>query len=217
MIAQFVEDQHRDWDERLDALQFAINTARQEATGYTPAFLMHGRELARPYPQDRRPTTDTQTLEEGQQCLEEAYELVRIHLARAFQRQETHYNLRRREWQPRLGDKVWKRDRPLSSKADAFSAKLAPKFVGPMEVRKIMSPVIVDQRDAQRKWHREVHVQDLKTTAPAKGNDAETALGSTGATTARATPEKRSRRRRSKSQRRRRSPPPPATGQPWPI
>ena len=57
---------------------------------------------------------------------------------------------------------MWKREHPLSSKADAFNAKLAPKFRGPLEVRKIISPVIVDLRDRHGRWTRHIHVQDLK-------------------------------------------------------
>lgn len=57
---------------------------------------------------------------------------------------------------------MWKRNHTLSDKAKAFNAKLAPKFIGPMEVRKIVSPVIVDLRDARGRWHRHIHVQDLK-------------------------------------------------------
>lgn len=55
MIAQYVDRRHKNWDERIGALQFAINTAKHEATGYTPAYILHGRELARPHPEDRRP------------------------------------------------------------------------------------------------------------------------------------------------------------------
>jgi len=162
MIAQYVGNQHRDWDERIDALRFALNTARHDATGYTPAFLVHGRELASPHPTDRRPTQGSTTPEVHRQRLEEVCELARIHLARAFQRQKRHYNLRRRDWCPRLGDKVWKRERPLSKRDEAFNAKLAPRFAGPMEVRRIISPVIVDLRDGRGKWYRHIHVQDLK-------------------------------------------------------
>lgn len=64
--------------------------------------------------------------------LEEAYELVRVNLARAFQRQEKYYNLRRRDWKPQAGEWVWKRDYPLSNHAMSFNAKLAPKYVGPL-------------------------------------------------------------------------------------
>jgi len=57
---------------------------------------------------------------------------------------------------------VWKHLHPLSSKKDAYNAKLALKYTGPLEVRKIISPVIVDLRDARGKCHRHIHVQDLK-------------------------------------------------------
>lgn len=42
----------------------------------------------------------------NQRQLEEAYELVRINFARAHQRQAKYHNLRRRAWQPQLGDGV---------------------------------------------------------------------------------------------------------------
>jgi len=98
----------------------------------------------------------------NRRALEEAFEVVRTNLARAFDRQEKYYNLRRRSWKPSIGEMVWKRLHPLSSKKDAYNAKLAPKYIGPLEVRKIISTVIVDLRDARGKWHRHIHVQDLK-------------------------------------------------------
>ncbi|KMQ87325.1 enzymatic polyprotein endonuclease reverse [Lasius niger] len=76
---------------------------------------------------------------------------------------ERHYNLRRRNWRPQIGEWVWKKNRALSDKAKAFNAKLAPQFVGPLEVRKIISPVIVDLRDAQGRWNRHIHLQELKS------------------------------------------------------
>ncbi|KMQ82395.1 reverse ribonuclease integrase, partial [Lasius niger] len=50
MISQFVENDHRAWDDHLPALQFAFNTAVHDATGYSPAYLNHGRELTAPHP-----------------------------------------------------------------------------------------------------------------------------------------------------------------------
>lgn len=44
-IAQYTGKNQRMWNERLPELQFA---ASHDATGYSPAFLNHGRELARP-------------------------------------------------------------------------------------------------------------------------------------------------------------------------
>jgi len=42
-----------------------------------------------------------------QRRLEDAFEVVRIGMARTFQKQEAHYNLCRRDWRPRLGEIVW--------------------------------------------------------------------------------------------------------------
>jgi hypothetical protein len=139
-----------------------------EATGHTPAFLNHGRELRRP--EERASPAEDETPHAVQRRLREAYDIVRIKLARAFQRQEQYYNLRRRDWRPRVGEWVWKRDHPLSRRADAFNAKLAPKYIGPFEVRRIVSPVIVDLRSKSGKWYRHVHVQELK---PAPSPQAE--------------------------------------------
>jgi len=62
-----------------------------------------------------------------------------------------------------VGDTVWKREHLLSRKEAAFNAKLAPKFIGPLVVRRIVLPVIVDLRDERGKWYRYIHVRDLKT------------------------------------------------------
>lgn len=55
MIGQFVEDDHRAWDEHLPALQFAFNTAVHDATSYTPVYLNHDREPRSPRRTNYRP------------------------------------------------------------------------------------------------------------------------------------------------------------------
>ncbi|KAL6419045.1 hypothetical protein ACFW04_014107 [Cataglyphis niger] len=138
-----------------------------------PAFINHGRELIPPTPAlPRNPAAPTPDI--VQQRLQEAEEVVRINLARSFQRQERYYNLRRRQWRPQIGDQVWKREHPLSNKANAFNAKLAPKFIGPLEVRRMISPVIADLRSKSGKWYRHVHIQDLKPAPKVNNNKART-------------------------------------------
>ncbi|KMQ83693.1 reverse ribonuclease integrase, partial [Lasius niger] len=170
MIAQFVHNDHRAWDEHIAAFQFAFNTATHDATGFTPAYLNHGRELSSPQPAPAPLDPGNQTPDTIRQRLEDAWTLTRIQLARAFQRQERHYNLRRRDWKPKIGDFVWKREYHLSNKANALNSKLAPKYSGPWEVRRIISPVIVDLRNTRGKWYRHIHVQDLKP-APDNNNN----------------------------------------------
>ena len=167
MVAQYVGQDHRAWDEHIPALQFAYNTAPHDATGYTPAYLNCGRELALPSPLPEPRNDDEETPDDVHRRLEEAYEVVKVNLARAFQRQEHHYNLRRRGWQPRVGDIVWKKQYQLSNKSQAINSKLAPKYIGPLEVRRKISPVIVDLRSRRGKWCRHIHIQDLKP-APGK-------------------------------------------------
>jgi len=171
MVAQYVGKNHRYWDRHVAALQFAYNTARHDVTGYTPAFLNHSRELRGPHPEDRHRNQEPVTPDLNRRRLEEAQEVVRANLARAFQKQAHHYNLRRRDWKPNIGDVVWKRSHILSSNANAINAKLAPKYIGPFTVRKIISPVIMDLRSAQGKWHRHVHIQDLKPTPKGETNE----------------------------------------------
>jgi len=161
MVTQYVEKDHRAWDEHIPAFQFAFNTALHDATGYTPAFLNYGRELRGPEDTNQL-TAEHDAPDNLRRKLTEAYELVRIQLAQAFQRQKHHYDLRRRPWKPSIGEWVWKRDHPLSKKSEAYNAKLAPKFSGPYEIKQIVSPVIVDLRSKRGKWIRHVHVQYLK-------------------------------------------------------
>ncbi|KMQ88505.1 hypothetical protein RF55_11996 [Lasius niger] len=80
---------------------------------------------------------------------------------------------------PQVREWVWKKNHALSDNAKAFNAKLAPKFVGPLEVRKIVSPVIVDLRDAQGRWHRHIYVQELK---PHTGTNSRPAAPNAAAT-----------------------------------
>jgi len=160
MITQYVEKDHRTWDEHILTLQFAYNTATHDATRYTPAYLNHGRELRTPEDTEQLDAT-ADTPDVIRQKLTEAYDLVKIQLAQAFHRQKKH-DLRRCAWKPSVGEWVWKRDHPLSKKSQAFNAKLAPKYSGPYEVRRSISPVIVDLRSKRGKWIRHVHIQDLK-------------------------------------------------------
>lgn len=72
-----------------------------------------------------------------------------------------------------MGDWVWRKTHLLSKKADSFNAKLAPKYSGPYEVRRVISPVIVDLRNKQGKWLRHIHIQDLKSAAEQRDNEEE--------------------------------------------
>lgn len=89
MISQYVRKNRKSWDEHLPALQFAYNTAVHDATGYTLAYLNDGRELTRPLTQETQETDEPDAVAER---LQDAYKLVQVKLARAFEKQQ--YDLR---------------------------------------------------------------------------------------------------------------------------
>jgi hypothetical protein len=118
MILQFVGKNHRRWDEHVPAIQYAYNSANHDATGFSPAYLNYGRELASPHPTDRERPHKPLSRTRWSHQLADAKELVKINLARAFQRQEKYYNLRRRDWRPKVGETVWRRAHMLSNKLE---------------------------------------------------------------------------------------------------
>ncbi|KAI8117075.1 hypothetical protein CVS40_10994 [Lucilia cuprina] len=67
---------------------------------------------------------------------------------------------------------VWVKEHHLSSAADSFAAKLAPKFAGPYRIHRLISPVIVEVRKDGEKSSRTAHVSELKVySSPSAVND----------------------------------------------
>lgn len=67
MIAEYVETDQWEWDKFIPQMCFAINTAKHESKGYTPAFLNYGRELLAPGSITRESTDVTAPLDEERQ------------------------------------------------------------------------------------------------------------------------------------------------------
>lgn len=169
-IRSYIGDNHKSWDKNVYHIQYALNTAVHEVTGYSPAFVNFGRIIPNSgefygkmystrgielLPGDR------DTYVEEIKGMSEIYEIVRSKLHKAYQRNEKQYNLRRRDVDFSVGDKVWRRNKVLSDATNQFSAKLSPKYVLCVISEKISRLVynlkFLDGSDAGR-WH----VKDLK-------------------------------------------------------
>lgn len=166
IIAQFSSQQHNKWDELLPEIMLAVNTSVSESSGYSPAYLTQGREPRLPkalYDEvtvgtgSRNPNPDERAKE-----LQEVFKIVRNNLTRVSQDQRRHYNLRRRNWKPKIGDLVLVRQHPLSRAVDNFAAKLAPKYGGPYLVENFVCPVIVRLRGENTRETRTAHLSELK-------------------------------------------------------
>lgn len=170
MLTAFAKSQ-RYWANHLNELAFAIRTAENRSTGFSPAFLTYGRELANPL------TIVTQRqagVENAPGDLSSYAAQLRARLARAFSRakeslgatraqQKAQYDKSHRDVCFQDGDLVLKRNHALSDASKGFSAALAPKWLGPYRVEKRLSPLVYQLTDPQTGRARgRVHIADLK-------------------------------------------------------
>lgn len=170
MIAQITKGEQKKWDNRLAEISFAMNTVRHNSTKFSPAFLNYGRELL-PTGTLIREVQPNQTGENLQpeehadkmNIVQEIRQLARESLSKAFEEQRQPYNLRRRPYNPKLGELVYCREHILSDKGKGVSNKLTPKYDGPYKIKRILSPVIVElQGKKKRGENMRVHVKDIK-------------------------------------------------------
>ena len=82
--------------------------------------------------------------------------------SKAQKRKACYYNASRREVRYTLGDKVWKRNRVLSSALQGVAAKLAPKFAGPHTIAAQLGPNVYEVVDQDGKSAGKFHLEDLK-------------------------------------------------------
>jgi transposase InsO family protein len=170
MIRAYITDNHRVWDENIPQLGFALRTAVNESTGFTPAYLTFGRELNATgtgfnllKDQDTLPENTDRTTHAGNlKNLVKLYRQVKTNLEKAHQKNEKHYNLRRRELSFDIGQYVLKRNFTQSNASRFYSSKLAPQYVGPYRIKHKVSPVVYQLEDANGKSIGNWHVKDLK-------------------------------------------------------
>ena len=132
-------------------------------TGHSPAYLNSGRELKPPGSLAHEVAAPE--AERRQHRLEKllaVLELARAQMAKSFQNQQKHYNLRRRRWAPEVGEELLKKTHHLSCKTDSFNAKLTERYDRPYTVFRIITSVIFDLKDKRRNTARRANVKDLK-------------------------------------------------------
>lgn len=167
-ISMFVNDDHRTWDVNLAKIQFAMNNSVNEVTGYTPSFLVHGRELVTcgsHYLENDEPNDmlclPRDPYAENLGHLAKIFDDVQTSLYRSHVRNTRHYNLRRKDAEFNVGDTVWKRCYPQSDKDAHFSKKLATKFIK-CKVKIKRSPLVYVLEDVSGKDLGAWHIKDMK-------------------------------------------------------
>ncbi|XP_057329830.1 uncharacterized protein LOC130670441 [Microplitis mediator] len=163
MIAQFVGTNQRNWDKQVPEFAIAYNTAKHDATEFSPEYFNYGREIQPPSLVRSRAEQGKSEMYDPHRAaktLEDTMELVKVNLAQAYEKQAKYYNRKRGSWQPAPGDLVSKREHHLSSAIDNFSAKLAEKFATGFTVTKVVGPSVYEVTKEGKTFT--AHLKDLK-------------------------------------------------------
>lgn len=113
MIGKMVNENHRNWHEILPFVAAAYRASVHECTGFSPNFLVFGRENKMPLdlvygsPPEQDPVETVEYVRTMREMLEDAYALVRRNLGVAAERRKRRYDIGVRTKEFKVGDEVW--------------------------------------------------------------------------------------------------------------
>jgi len=165
LLGKVVSDRQTDWDEHLPYVSAALRASRSESTGYSPNFIMFGREVNTPadivyglVEPEPEPQYD-EFVETVRDRMVAAYDVVRENLGIAAERNKRYYNMKGRLRSFQEGDLVYYFN---PRKYSGRSEKWARKYTGPYRVDKVLSPVTVLLRTLDRRRVFVSHIDKLK-------------------------------------------------------
>ena len=116
MLKALEENEKRDWKSHLPKLAFAYNSTLNKTTGFTPFYLMFGRESTLPidsmfaeaFSSTSKQKSHREFVEEWQRSMKEAYEVANKKIVKAAEYNKLYYDRNRkvREVEIGVGDKV---------------------------------------------------------------------------------------------------------------
>ena len=138
VLAAYVSDHQRDWDCILAQTQLASNISQHSSTGYTPYFLLFGREARLPLsilvdlPAPHAPESLSQYAVNLRERQLEAYDRVREQLGASHRLQKEFYDRSAAATALRIGDQVWLHT-PAVKKGR--TAKFSRPWSGPWRIK----------------------------------------------------------------------------------
>jgi len=167
MISAFVE-KHSNWDEYIQEFAFALRSAVHDVTGVTPAILNLGRDIMTSFDRNMQGTSVESNdlivnqLKEVPQKLFSVIVDVRENMKIAREQNKLYYDAKHRDVTFNVGDQILCRTHILSNKDSGVMKKLAPKWVGPFLISKVVDNVVYLISDLNGKIVGKKHVSDLK-------------------------------------------------------
>lgn len=168
MLSMYIAPDHSNWDHILPFVTFAYNTATQRTTGYSPFFLVYGRQPSSPLdtcfftaPVSRSAPSTEQFISRVKYCRQ----LARDRTTECQQDRTERYNASHRTVDFRPGDEVllW-----TPFRVPGLCEKFLHRFLGPYTVLEKTSPVnfritpVTPPADRRCRGTEIVHVSRLK-------------------------------------------------------
>jgi hypothetical protein len=161
-LIAYLSEVHASWDHLLTWLQFEFNTAEHESTKTSSFRVMFPIRAG-------SPLTNQWKIQEllpdnvDKRVLERRWAQVRQNLCRSGARVEHRYNLRRYPNPYKLGDIFYYKNHPISHAGRREAAKLMPRYKGPYEIVRFLTPVSVSLSDPESsKIVTRAHISTLK-------------------------------------------------------
>uniref|UniRef100_A0ABD2W3D0 Integrase catalytic domain-containing protein n=1 Tax=Trichogramma kaykai TaxID=54128 RepID=A0ABD2W3D0_9HYME len=170
-IIAYIEEKHNTWDVHLPELTFEYNTATQESTKMSPAFLNMGRHPRSANTVRQQEDEAAAEDDEAEQInhwrdrmnqMKEIHELAAKNLQEAQKRKAKYYDARHRDVIYHVGDQVWRKNRILSSGSSGIASKMVPPFTGPYVVSQVLGSNVYEISDEQRNVVCESATNDLR-------------------------------------------------------
>ena len=167
-LTMYCRENQKLWDQHIEEVLYAINTCKNDTTGFSPAYLNYGRELKTPHDihNDLEITTyilDHKNLADSlHKNLQLSFQKASETLKHNSEQQAKYYNLRRRDDEYFVGQLVWRKNKTLSSKVDNIAQSLLPKFIGPCEIQEKLGNNTYKLKTLTGKGAGTWHIQDLK-------------------------------------------------------
>jgi len=167
MLAKVVSDNQKDWDEHVPLVMSAYRASVHEATGYSPNFLMFGRENRLPLDLVLRPPVDDEQhytsydnfVETIQTRTRNVFDIAREHLGRAAERRKDAYDIGVKAAKFEAGQWVWCF---YPRRRTGKSPKWTKYYGGPYLIVKVIAPCNCVIQKSKRSKPQVVHGDKLK-------------------------------------------------------